>query len=256
MTSPRNTSLARGFVTADQAIHRTIKSGVSVLDSLLGGGLELGLVHLFYGDRIMYDDLLRMAVHAQLPIKKGGMASPSIVIDCVNMIRIETITDCALEMELDPDEVMNAIFITRAFNSSQVYDVVMNQLEHLFDQVPARLLLITGLPSLFISEGATGKSLQQISHMTSKIKAFTMGRNIATVITAASSKDHRVPVGGRSLTTNAQIHVHVKYNRSYVRYTLAKHPAHPVRHNSRSIRTEYGTTPPLSYFLKQRDEEK
>ncbi|MCF2136312.1 MAG: hypothetical protein K9W43_03645 [Candidatus Thorarchaeota archaeon] len=246
--------IAREFMTADHAIRRTMETGTRPIDSLLEGGLEFGLVHLFYGDRVMYDDLLRLAVHAQLPCEKGGIESSSIIIDSANMIQIDKITNYALEDGLEPEETMDHIFITRAFNSSQVYDIVMQQLEQLFEQVSARLLLVTGLPDLFIAEGATGDMLQQISHMVSKIRAFTMYREIASVITThASEQDQRLPAGGRALSTNTQVHIHVREYRDRVRYTLAKHPAYPVRHTTRSLGTGFATTPPLSYFLRGMD---
>ncbi|MHA1770970.1 MAG: hypothetical protein ACTSYL_04305 [Candidatus Thorarchaeota archaeon] len=252
-TDPR---IVGEFATADQAIRRIMKTGSSSIDALLEGGLEFGLVHLLYGDRIMYDDLLKLAVHAQLPYEKGGIASSSIIIDSANIIQIDKITDYALEADLEPEEVMDHIFITRAFNSSQVYDIVMHQLERLFEQVSARLLLVTGLPDLFVVEGITGDMLQQISHMVSKIRAFTMYREIATVITARSSEqDQHLPAGGRALSTNAQVHIHVKEYRGRVRYTLAKHPAYPIRHTTRSLESGFATTPPLSYFLRGLDGE-
>ena len=74
------------FETADTLDYTISGTGVPTLDKLLGGGYEHGLMHLFYGDSVFQDDLLRAAVWAQVPKKRGGFESPVIVIDSSNMI--------------------------------------------------------------------------------------------------------------------------------------------------------------------------
>jgi RecA/RadA recombinase len=247
-----------GFNTADRLRRRGISSGIVSIDKLLGGGLEMGLLHLFYGARGLNDDLLRFAVHAQLPEDKGGANSPTIIIDSANIIRIEKIRDHAFDLELEPEDVMDNIYISRAFNSSQTYDLVMNQLESFFDRVRARLLIVAGLPDLYLSEGITGEGLQHLTHMATKLMTFTLQREIATVISAPSSpRSFSRPGGGKALASCAQVHVFVEESKMYFKYTLSKHPQYPVRRTSRTKPVASGTTLPLSHFLgngEERDE--
>ncbi|MFW9804147.1 MAG: hypothetical protein ACFFFC_15915 [Candidatus Thorarchaeota archaeon] len=43
------------FRTADELTERTLlTTGDETLDTLLGGGLELGICHLFYGDLVRH----------------------------------------------------------------------------------------------------------------------------------------------------------------------------------------------------------
>jgi len=239
-----------GFFTADQVERVKISTGVNALDNLLEGGIEAGLTHLFYGDRGLHKDFLRFAVKAQMPKERGGTDAPVILIDSANMIKIERITDVAFELELEPEEVMDRIYITRAFNSSQTYDIIMNQMNGFFSRVPARVLLVTGLPNLYIEEGLTGEGLQQISHMAANIMMFTLQRNLFTMVSApASPKSMNIPAGGRSLASNSQVHIRVEESKSYVRYILAKHPQYPVRNVTKAIPTTTSGTLPLSHFL-------
>ncbi|MHA2602608.1 MAG: hypothetical protein AM324_010805 [Candidatus Thorarchaeota archaeon SMTZ1-83] len=243
--------LQLGFSTADRIRRRGISSGIVSIDKLLGGGLEMGLLHLFYGARGLNDDLLRFAVHAQLPEDQGGANSPTIVIDSANIIRIEKIRDYAFELELEPEDVMDKIYISRAFNSSQTYDLVINQLESFFDRVHARLLIVAGLPDLYLAEGITGEGLQHLTHMATKLMTFTLQRGIATVISAPSSpRSPSRPAGGKALASCAQVHVFVEESRMYFKYTLSKHPQYPVRRTSRIKPVAPGTTLPLSHYLK------
>ncbi len=240
-----------GFFTADQVERVKISIGVNAIDNLLEGGIEAGLTHLFYGDRGLHNDFLRFAVRSQMPKERGGTGAPVILIDSANMIKIERITEMAYELELEPEEVMDRIYITRAFNSSQTYDIIMNQMNSFFSRVPARVLLVTGLPNLYMEEGMTGEKLQQMSHMASNIMKFTLQRNLFTLVSApASPKSKNVPAGGRSLASNSQVHIRVEESKSYVRYILAKHPQYPVRNVTKTIPKATGGTLPLSHFLR------
>jgi hypothetical protein len=249
-------SIRPGFNTADMIERTRIPTGTNALDTLLGGGAEAGLTHLFYGDRILHHDFLRCAVIAQMPKERGGTGNPVIIIDSANMIRIERLTDISYELGLEPEEVMDRIFISRAFNSSQTYDLVMNELDSFLRRVPAKVLMVTGLPNLYIEEGMTSDGLQQLSHMASRLMAFTLQRNLFTFISApSSSRSSNHPAGGQSLASNCQVHVQVEESKSYIRYTLAKHPQFPVRSVTRSIAREVSGTLPLSFFLGRSTEE-
>jgi RecA/RadA recombinase len=244
--------LAPGFMTADQVIRMQMSTGITAINELLGGGLENSITHLFYGNRSLHNDMLKIAVYAQVPKERGGLGSPTVIIDSANMLKIEKLTDYSFEFELEPEEVMDNIYITRAFNSSQTYDIVMNQLEGFFERVPAQLLLVTGLPDLYIEEGMTGEAAQQLTHMATRLMTFTLQRNLVTIITApVSEQSKHTPAGGKALASCAQVHVHFEEHKSYSGYTLAKHPNLPVRRTSRSKPKIFGKTLPLSHFLNQ-----
>jgi DNA repair protein RadA len=246
--------LRPGFHTADEFASVKTGSGIIALDSLLGGGLESGLVHLFYGERSLHDDFHRIAVKVQTPKEKGGLKSPVIIIDSANIIKLERFTHLAYEYNLEPEVVMDRIYISRAFNSSQTYDLVMNQLEGFLDMIPARILMVTGLPQLYIEEGFKGEGMQEISHMSSKISTLTLRRGIFTLVSAPVSKrSPSHPEGGRTLTGSAQIHIKVSESNSQRTYTLAKHPQYPVRRTSKAKTVSSGTTLPLSYFLRNEE---
>ncbi len=242
-----------GFRTADEVVRQTMSTGITELDELLGGGLEAGMTHLFYGSWGLHRDLLRMAVQAQLPRERGGYDSPTIIIDSCNMIRIDEVAEHAFDFDLEPEQVMDRIFITRAFNSTQTYDLVMNHLDSFFERVPARLLIVSGLPDLYIREQVTGDRLQELTHMAMRLMTFTLQRRIFTVVSAMTLKENPPrPAGGRALSSSAQIHVLVQEGKHYIRYTLTKHPQYPVKYITRVRPVRFGETIPLSFFLGDR----
>ncbi|MFX1483935.1 MAG: hypothetical protein ACFFCP_12210 [Promethearchaeota archaeon] len=245
------TPLRPGFFTADEFRTMRARSGIAAIDNLLEGGIEAGLVHLFYGDKVLHDDFHRFAVRAQVSTKEGGIESPTIILDSANIIKIEKLSDLSYELGLDPEVVMDNIYISRAFNSSQTYDLIMNQMEKFLDRIPARVLIVAGLPNLYLEEGLGGQGLQEISHMSFKIATVTLQRGLFTIISApASAKNSNFPEGGRTIASAAQVHIHVSATSSRTTYTLAKHPQFPVRSTNRSKPALSGGTQPLSYFLR------
>ena len=227
------------------------ESGVTAIDTLLEGGIESGLVHLFYGDKGLHNDFLHFAVKAQTFSVKGGLESPTIIIDSANMIKIERLTELAYKFNLEPEDVLDNIYISRAFNSSQTYDLIMNQMENFLDRIPAKVLMVTGLSNLYLDEGLKSEGVQEISHMASRIAAVTLQRGLFTLVSVpASMKSPNYPEGGRTLSTSAQVHVRVTDAPSRTTYTLAKHPQFPVKRTNRAKSEPSGTTLPLSHFLR------
>ncbi|MEM2142083.1 MAG: hypothetical protein QXS20_02595 [Candidatus Thorarchaeota archaeon] len=238
------------FTTADTIRRQIVKTGTEALDDLLGGGLEVGLTYLFYGDSQLHDDLLRIAVSVQRPQQEGGLQSPTVVIDSVNILRSCRLAEYAIELGLEPEEVIRRIYVSRAFNSSQVFVLIMDELEEFFSRIRARLLIVSGFPDLFISEGVNVRHAQQMTQMARKISTFTMRHGIVTLVSAPSSRgDIFTPAGGRALASSAQVHICVESLKSYIRYTLTKHPQYPVKRSSRPRESYLDLTPPLSDFL-------
>jgi len=54
----------------------------------------------------------------------------------------------------------------------------------MFLQVPARKLIIPGLPDLYHTEGFTAERMQQIAHMANGLIVFTLKRDVVTVVSA------------------------------------------------------------------------
>jgi hypothetical protein len=243
------------FETADKLEYTVSGTGVSALDRLLYGGYEHGLMYLFYGDPIFHDDLLRASVWAQKPQRQGGFESPVIVIDSSNMIDTIKLADFAAECSLEAETVLDNVFVSRAFNSSQTYDLVINHLDEFLTRFPAKLLLLPGLPDLFIGEGYDAERSQQVAHMAARLLATTLTHEIVTLITT------KQPVGkfqspgiSQALMSSSQVHILVEQTPMRIVYSLLKHPSFTPRTESRLKHThefgdEFGVTLPLQYHF-------
>lgn len=240
------------FQTADMLVHKHIGTGINALDRLLGGGYECGLMHLFYGNHALHNVLLRAAVWSQIPQSRGGPDSPAIIIDSSNMLDVLKLADYASELELNIEQVMNRIFISRAFNSSQTYDLIINHLDEYLERIPARLLLVPGLPDLFISEGLDSPRSRQSTHAATYLMAKTFERGLVTLVSTTRSQSHRgFPPISTALATSAQVHIMVEHTPMRTLYTLTKHPSLPTRTESQmTYPAHYGVTLPLDNFFE------
>lgn len=239
------------FQTADK-VHRVMcKTGTPTIDSLLDGGFETGLVYLFYGSGRLNADLLRAAVNAQLPLTSGGFSSPSIMIDSSNMVDIVKLRDYSFQLGLEPESVMDMIYISRAFNSTQTYDLVINHLDEFFERIPAKLLILPGLVDLFINEGLDAERMKQMTHLAARINAFTLRHNLVTLVSTRVKSPHsKHPPVGKTLASSAQVHIHVDETPMRTVYSLTKHPSLPNRTESLVRRgSAFGVTLPLDYFF-------
>ncbi len=96
------------FQTADVFERKVICTGNHTLDEVLDGGLELGLMHLLYVTKALNRNLLRMAIYAQLPVEQGGLATPTVIIDSNNILKIKQMTDFCFDAELEQETVMDS----------------------------------------------------------------------------------------------------------------------------------------------------
>jgi RecA/RadA recombinase len=240
------------FRTADNLVRTVAKTGVTALDRLLAGGYEYGLIHLFYGHLSFYEDLMRAAVWAQVPEKRGGLESPVIIIDSSNMINTLKLADYASEYDLDIEDVMDNIFISRAFSSSQTYDLILNHLDKLLERVPAKLLIAPGLSDLFTSEGFDVQRAQQLTHAAASLMAKTLEHELITLISTKYSQAQRdLQSVSRALASIAQVHILLEQTPMRTLYTLTKHPSLPV-HSEYRVRynARFGVTLPLEFFFE------
>ncbi len=241
------------FQTADKIQRVMCKTGTPALDSLLDGGFETGLIYLLYGSDNLQYNLLKAAVHAQLPLSRGGFSSPTVMIDSSNMMDLVKLRDFSFQLGLEPEAVMEMIYISRAFNSTQTYDLIINHLDEFFDRVPAKMLILPGLVDLFINEGLDVDRTRQMTHLSARINAFTLRHDLVTLIsTQIKGTKTETPPVGKALASSAQVHIHLAETPMRTVYSLTKHPSLPDRIESQlKAGSAFGVTLPLDYFFRE-----
>ena len=244
-------TLKGSFASAEAYSREMMATGSTALDILLGGGLELGLVHLFYGSDCLHDDLLRFAVQAVMAKERGGLDSPVVIIDSRNMVNTNRLADISSSAGLDSETVFRRIHLSRAFNSSQTYDLVINHLIEFVDSTGARLVLLPGFSDIFVKEGIDAERIQQVSHMAAKLMHLVLNLGLACVVSSGDMTQSGLPRVGNCMLSSTQVHVLVEETPMRILYTLAKHPHLPPRSAERpKSGVSYYVTVPLDEFIE------
>jgi hypothetical protein len=206
-----------------------LKSGNKYIDSLLDGGLRSGLIHLFVGDRKANTDILmRIAVMSFLP---GQRTNGKVVyIDGNNRFSPYFISQLALSKNLSPQHVIQNIYIARAFQWTQMVELIEEKLTEIQD---IRLVLISGLTSMFEPvNDRKGKEGTLTQHSFDELKAAIQGiktavkqSNPIVVITVprAPNSIHK-GFGGKILSHFGCVIVEIFDQERRTDYFLAQHP--------------------------------
>jgi len=212
-----------------------LKTGNKSIDFLLDGGLRSGLVHLFVGThKTTTDILMRTAVMAFLPRSNGGLGIENgekvVYIDGNNRFSPYFISQLALSKNLSPQHLLRSIYIARAFQWTQMVELVEEKLTQL---TGVKLILISGLTSMFQPEDErNGKerklnqqSFDELKGAIQGIKTAIRQNNPVVIITAPKHVNslHK-PFGGKILSHFGCVTVEIFEEERRTDYFLAQHP--------------------------------
>ena len=151
-------ALDMGFETGTAIMEKRKKvnkltTGSAELDTLLSGGMETQAITECYGaygsgkTQIAH----QLAVNVQLPKDKGGLGGSALFVDTENTFRPERIEQMAKAINLDPKEVLEKIYVGRAYNSDHQI-LLIEKAKDMIKEKNIRLVVIDSLTSHFRSE--------------------------------------------------------------------------------------------------------
>ncbi|WGI17579.1 DNA repair and recombination protein RadA [Methanonatronarchaeum sp. AMET-Sl] len=210
-----------GFETGNKLMEKRANIGkittmADDFDRLLGGGIETQTITEMYGEYGSGKTQIahQLAVAVQLPEEEGGLNSNAIYIDTENSFRPERIKQMARELELDEEEVLDKIYVARAYNSNHQM-LLSEKARELAKEIKendgdVRLLIIDSLTSHFRAEyvgrGSLAERQQKLNKHLHEVIKFTDLFNAAALVTNqvqsnpdAFFGDPTRPIGGNIL---------------------------------------------------------
>lgn len=139
----------------DHATRGFLTTNSKALDQMMGGGIEQGVLTEFFGDFGSGKTQIaeECAVTVQLLLDRGGLNGKCIYVDAEGSFRPERIKQMAVALGLDPNKVLENIFVARAYNidfqlafNSKIREMIDVQHE------PIKLVVIDSLTTHFRSE--------------------------------------------------------------------------------------------------------
>jgi hypothetical protein len=131
------------------------------IDSLFSG-LTLGDFAVLYGSPSVTSLSLLLAVRAQLPYQLGGLESSAVFVDGGNTFRLYEVPRMARLHSLQPRQVLQRIFISRAFTAHQMTSIILEKLEETITRYHARLAIISDFAGLYLDKDIPAEESKEV----------------------------------------------------------------------------------------------
>jgi DNA repair protein RadA len=236
--------LEREFIPASEVYQKRrdmqrITTGSDKLDELLLGGVETQSITEFYGDYGSGKTQLchTLCVTCQLPSDQNGLDAAAIYIDTEGTFRPERIYQIAEAKGLDPNEVLQNIFLCKVYNSSH-FELVVRALDRFIERFQAKVLIVDSIISLhraeFVGRGTLANRQQRLNHLIHRLLRLAEIFNIAVVVTnQVQTKpdtffgDPTRPAGGNVIAHACTYRIYLKKAGAQRIATMVDSPCHP-----------------------------
>ncbi len=195
------------------------------IDDLFAGFAE-GDFAVFYGMPAILSLSLLLAVRAQLPFQLGGLETKVIFIDGSNSFRLYQVSRIAQLYQLDPKQVLEQIYISRAFTAYQMTSLILEKLKETVDKLHSKLVIISNITALFLDKDVPKKeALEVFNQLTIYLSRFAEENHLIVIATCpprCNSKRYaflKTVACGR-----ANVVMSIKPSKYEQRLILNKHP--------------------------------
>lgn len=210
------------------------------LDEMLGGGAETQSITETFGEFGSGKTQLahQIAVNCQLSPEQGGLDGKVVYIDTENTFRPERIEEMSEAKGLDPNDVLDDIFVARATTTDHQM-LLAEKAEEMAKDDNVKLLIVDALMSLFRTEfvgrGALAERQQKLGKHLAKLQEIAEMYNLAVFVTNHVQSnpnsffgDPTKPIGGHVLGHAATCRVYIKKSKKNKRKAkLVDHPGLP-----------------------------
>ncbi len=152
--------------------------------SQLFPGFAAGDFAMLYGSPAVQSIATLLSISAQLPAPLGGLASNVIFIDGANTFRLYQTTRLARLCQLDPKQVLDRIYISRAFTAYQMTALIMKQLEETVKTYDSKLIIISDIAAMFLDKDVEEQEAKRIySQVTNRLQNFVRETQTIVIVT-------------------------------------------------------------------------
>jgi hypothetical protein len=147
-------------------------------------GFAPGDFALLYGSHAVQSLATLLCIRAQLPTQLGGLATNVVFIDGANTFRLYQTTRLARLLQLDPKQVLNRIYISRAFTAYQMTELILEKLDEAVKTCSAKLVIISDMAAMFLDKDVEEEEAKRIfSQVTSRLLNFARESQTIAVAT-------------------------------------------------------------------------
>jgi hypothetical protein len=127
---------------------------------------------------------LLLCVRAQLPIQLGGLETNVVFVDGGNTFRLYKVSHIAQLHQLNPRQVLERIYISRAFTAHQMTSIILDKLEEAVLKHHAKFVIISDFAGLYLDKDIPAEESREVfSQVTAYLSKFTKENDLITVAT-------------------------------------------------------------------------
>lgn len=188
-------------------------------------GLELGEFAVLHGHPLCTFLAFLLCVRSQLPKKLKGLESSVVFNDGGNTFDPYTVSSIAREYSLDPEKVLDRIFISRAFTAYQLAALIFEKSGEALRKYKSKLLVISEITTLFLdrdipkteSMNIFNKLASYLSQLASEEEIIILATSIPRSYSLRSLYFNSVLMG------RARTVITLKETKASLKFSLEKH---------------------------------
>lgn len=150
-------------------------------------GFMLGDFAVLHGQSSVRSLLTQLCVRAQLPYQLGGLETSVLFVDGDNSFRLYDVSALAQQYVLNPTDVLNRIFVSRAFTAYQHASLLLDKLQRAVDKYGSKLVLLSNPSYLYLDKDVQKKEAKEIFvQLTEFLSDFANDNQVIVVATHIS----------------------------------------------------------------------
>jgi DNA repair protein RadA len=234
-----------GYERATEVLERRkglghISTGSPALDKVIGGGVETQGITEVFGEFGSGKSQIahQLCVNVQLPPEQGGLNGKVIYIDTENTFRPERIVQMARAAGIEPERVLDDIYVARAHTTDHQI-LLVDKAAEMAKNDGVKLVVIDSLTALFRTEycgrGALAERQQKLGRHIAELHKLAELNDLAVFVTNQVQArpdvffgDPTRPVGGHVLGHAVTARVYLRKSKANTRTAhLVDHPGLP-----------------------------
>ena len=145
-----------------------------------------------------------LCVRAQLSKQLGGLSSNVVFIDGGNTFELYQISKLACMHHLGAKQVLDNIFISRAFTAYQMVDLIMDKLKLVIEKFNSKIAIISDLSGFFLDKDIPAyEATRLFSQVATYLSNFAREKQIVLIATYLPHRNQKVNNEFQTIAANS-----------------------------------------------------
>ena len=189
-------------------------------------GLAIGDFAVLYGSNSVQSLASLLCVRAQLPPQLGGLGSNVVFLDGGNTFKPNQVARLARLHQLDPQQALEHIYLSRAFTAYQMTALILEKLKETVKRYDAKLVIISDIAGFFLDKDVPEYEAHRVySQVIAYLRNFAKENQIALIATYPPHQQTKRNSFLQTVTCGkANVVISLNQTRYEREFVLEKHP--------------------------------